>query len=96
MHKFKVGDRVVCPGLPPSISINGTIIEVCDYAKMGYQNAYGITWDNGRSAYVRGEGLEFIIENKVIDDNQHHGHDIVKNSVLGKEFSYCRNCKVEV
>lgn len=33
---------------------------------------------------------------KEIKSNKHEGHNVVENTVLGKSFRYCRNCKVEV
>lgn len=33
---------------------------------------------------------------KLVTNLSHDGHIIVTNSVLNKEFKYCRDCKVEV
>ena len=97
MSEFKIGDTIIANGYEHLGIATITAIDHYNAPK----NRYYLQWANV-SGVIAGENFKLASHDLKVDKlaglvkDTHAGHEIVKNVVLNKEFSYCRNCKVEV
>lgn len=106
MPEFKVGDKVIVKYSDSTAIDLGVVLgwqtDISKYPATVYNYFVNIPYlDKNDIEYkilTTEDMLELCQEGVTYTPqfNDHNGHNVIDNTVLGKTFHYCRDCKVEV